>query len=426
MKPAEFTWGPLSARQQQALAWWTPGSPYRDYNGVICDGAIRSGKTVSLAFSFALWGMETFDRQNFALCGKTIASLRRNVVGTLKRQLRARGFAVAERRADNLLVVTQGGRSNLFYLFGGKDESSQDLIQGITLAGALFDEVALMPESFVSQATARCSVAGSKYWFNCNPAGPFHWFYVSWVRRCRSRRLLYLHFTMEDNLTLSADIKARYRAQYTGVFFKRYILGLWAAADGLIYDMFDPARHVAPSPPATAGDFFVSCDFGTQNATVFLLWQREAGADRWVCLKEYYYSGRDERRQKTVAEYVDDLQAWLGGVVPRQIIVDPSASPLIAELMKRKYRVLKGENDVVPGIADVASMLQADKLLFAAVCRRTIEEFGVYAWDAKAADRGEDAPVKQRDHAMDAVRYFVRTKRLVKPKKEYISVFDRR
>ena len=180
-----------------------------------------------MSVGFFLWSMTMFDGKVFGLCGKTIASLRRNVLGTLKNQLRARGYTATERRADNLLVVTKGSKVNMFYIFGGKDESSQDLIQGITLAGVLFDEVALMPESFVNQATARCSVEGSKFWFNCNPGSVTHWFYQGWVLKCRKRKLLYLHFTMEDNLTLSEETKARYRSQYSGVFYKRYILGQW-------------------------------------------------------------------------------------------------------------------------------------------------------------------------------------------------------
>ena len=213
-----FRWKALSQRQKQVLSWWTPQSTYSGYNGIIADGAIRSGKTFAMSFSFVQWAMTCYSGQQFAMCGKTIASFRRNVMGTLKQQLAARGYNVKERRAENCMTVSKSGRTNEFYFFGGKDESSQDLIQGITLAGAFFDEVALMPQSFVNQATARCSVTGSKFWFNCNPGSPQHWFYLEWVRKCRSRKMMYLHFTMDDNLSLSEDIKARYRSQYSGVF----------------------------------------------------------------------------------------------------------------------------------------------------------------------------------------------------------------
>lgn len=424
-KKPEFTWGPLSQKQLQVLTWWRKGSAFAGYNGIIADGAIRSGKTVSMGFSFVEWAMETFDSCNFAICGKTIESLRRNVIKTLVRQLRARGYKVRERRSENMLVVSRGERSNDFYLFGGKDESSQDLIQGITLAGVLFDEVALMPESFVNQATARCSVAGSKFWFNCNPDGSFHWFYRKWVLKCRKRKLVYLHFLMTDNLTLDAQVLKRYAVQYTGVFFQRFIKGLWAAADGLIYDMFNKDRHVADEAPPTEGDFYVSCDFGVQNPTAFLLWRKEKQKDRWVCLKEYYYSGREERKQKTVAQYVADLKKWLGDTKIRKIIVDPSATALIVELKQNGFTVLQADNEVGRGISDVSVMLNTNRLLFLSVCKRTIREFGAYVWDVKAAEHGEERPVKTNDHAMDAVRYFVRSMRLVKPVEEYRSPFGR-
>lgn len=239
-----FHFQPFSKKQRKILNWWCPESPVKDYDGIIADGAIRSGKTVSMSLSFAIWAMDTFNGQNFAMCGKTIGSFRRNVLFWLKLMLQSRGYSITDHRADNLVVVRRNGKENYFYIFGGKDERSQDLIQGITLAGVFFDEVALMPESFVNQATGRCSVTGSKFFFNCNPDGPYHWFKVNWIDKATEKKLLYLHFTMDDNLSLSEEIKARYRSMYIGVFFKRYILGLWAAAEGIIYDMFDESRHV--------------------------------------------------------------------------------------------------------------------------------------------------------------------------------------
>ena len=154
---------------------------------------------------------------------------------------------IKERRNENKLLVTVNGRTNSFYLFGGRDESSYTLIQGITLAGVLFDEVALMPRSFVEQALARCSVEGSKFWFNCNPEGPGHWFYTEWVQKAAERHVLHLHFTMDDNLSLSASIKRRYEGMYSGVFYDRYIRGLWVVAEGLIYTCFNPKLHVVPA-----------------------------------------------------------------------------------------------------------------------------------------------------------------------------------
>ena len=261
LKKSVFKFKPFSNKQLRILSWWMPGSPACEMDGIIADGAIRSGKTLSMSLSYVMWAMDTFDQQNFGMCGKTIGSFRRNVLFWLKLMLKSRGYKVADHRADNLVVVTKGNVENYFYIFGGKDERSQDLIQGITLAGCFFDEVALMPESFVNQATGRCSVEGSKFWFNCNPDGPFHWFKVNWIDKSvgyltqeqiskakedniELKNILYLHFTMDDNLSLSEKIKARYRSMYTGVFHQRYILGLWCVAEGIIYDMFEAAKHV--------------------------------------------------------------------------------------------------------------------------------------------------------------------------------------
>lgn len=171
-----FKFQPFSKKQRMVLNWWCKDSPVKDSDGIIADGAIRSGKTVSMSLSFIMWAMSSFNGENFAMCGKTIGSFRRNVLSGLKMMLHSRGYTVADHRADNLVIITKGDVTNYFYIFGGKDERSQDLIQGITLAGVFFDEVALMPESFVNQATGRCSIDGSKYWFNCNPDGPYHWF----------------------------------------------------------------------------------------------------------------------------------------------------------------------------------------------------------------------------------------------------------
>lgn len=407
-----FKFRPFSQKQRKVLNWWCESSPVKDKDGIIADGAIRSGKTLSMSLSFVLWAMSSFNGQNFAMCGKTIGSFRRNVLFWLKLMLKSRGYQVTDHRADNLVIVSRGDVENYFYIFGGKDERSQDLIQGITLAGVFFDEVALMPESFVNQATGRCSVDGSKYWFNCNPDGPYHWFKANWIDKRKEKRLLYLHFTMDDNLSLSEKVKERYRNMYTGVFFKRYILGLWCMAEGIIYDMFSSEKYVRPlkeiEPILVKGNRYISCDYGTQNATVFLLWNK--GTDGvWYCIREYYYSGRDKGRQKTDAEFADDFIKWIGDTKFRAMIVDPAAASFIAELRKRGVKVLKAKNDVLDGIRMVATRLNQNRLGFAEECENTIKEFGSYIWDEKAAERGEDKPVKFADHCMDAVRYFVFT-----------------
>lgn len=409
IKKAIFKFRPFSKKQKKVLTWWLPNSPVSDKDGIIADGAIRSGKTLSMSLSFVMWAMFAFNQQNFGMCGKTIGSFRRNVLFWLKLMLRSRGYKVKDHRADNLVIVSKGDIANYFYVFGGKDERSQDLIQGITLAGVFFDEVALMPESFVNQATGRCSIDSSKFWFNCNPDGPYHWFKVNWIDKLIEKNLIHLHFTMDDNLSLSEKIKDRYRSMYSGVFYQRYILGLWVVAEGVIFDMFDKVKHVMDKVSDLLTDtYYVSIDYGTQNATVFLLWCKNREG-KWICIKEYYYSGRDEASQKTDGEYADDLRDFLENIKPKSIIIDPSAASFIAELRKRGYRIRKAKNDVLDGIRFVASLLNQEKIAFSSECRNTILEFNSYIWDVKASERGEDKPIKQHDHAMDAVRYFCYT-----------------
>lgn len=402
-----FKFKPFSRKQKQVLTWWLDSSPVSHYDGIIADGAIRSGKTVSMSLAYVMWAMETFDNQNLGMAGKTIGAFRRNVITGLKPMLLSRGYYFTDRVAENYLEVTRNGKTNYFYIFGGKDESSQDLIQGITLAGMFFDEVALMPESFVNQATGRCSVDGSKFWFNCNPDGPYHWFKTNWIDD-DEKKLVYLHFTMNDNLSLSEAVKARYRSMYSGVFYDRYIRGLWTVAEGIIYDMFSKEKHVVNSAPDGVGDAYVSIDYGTQNPTVFLMWVR--GADGvWYCDKEYYYSGREQKRQKTDGEFAEDLIDFIKGYPVKNIIVDPSAASFIAECRKNGLRVQKARNDVLDGIRLTSSALNEEQIKFNKTCKNTIKEFSSYVWDEKAANRGEDKPVKDNDHAMDAVRYFVNT-----------------
>lgn len=421
VKQKVFKFKPFSRKQKQILTWWTKKSAVKDSDGIIADGAIRSGKTISMSLSFVMWSMFTFDNQSFGMAGKTIGSFRRNVLFWLKLMLFARGYNFKDHRADNLLEVSKGSVTNFFYIFGGKDERSQDLIQGITLAGMFFDEVALMPESFVNQATGRLSVDGSKMWFNCNPDGPYHWFKVNWIDKISDKNLIYLHFTMDDNLSLSERIKKRYRSMYSGVFYKRYILGLWTVAEGIIYDMFDAAKHVYDqATDFMLDDIYISIDYGTQNATVFLLWRK--GKDGiWYCTKEFYYSGRDEKKQKTDKEFADELEEFTKGFKIKKIIVDPSAASFIAELKQRGFRIKKAKNDVIDGIRFVGSLLNEEKIQFSKECVNTLKEFNSYIWDVKATDRGEDKPVKTNDHAMDAVRYFCYT--IIRKRKAGVSVF---
>lgn len=410
-KPAPFKFKPFSKKQLKVLTWWKPNSPVKDYDGIICDGSIRAGKTVSMALSYVMWAMESFEGENFGMCGKTIGSHRRNVITPLKKMLKSRGYKVKDHRSENMLSINKDGITNFFYIFGGKDESSQDLIQGITLAGCFFDEVALMVRSFVDQATGRCSVEGSKIWFNCNPAGPYHWFKLEWLDKRKEKNLLHVRFTMDDNLSLTEKTKKRYYKLYSGVFFKRYILGLWAAASGLVFDMFKEEVHKVDSIERNYVEYYVSCDYGTQNAMAYGLWGKciEGDRDVWYKIKEYHYSGRDTEKQKTDQEYYEDYEKFVGDLPIKGTVVDPSAASFIAVLMRNKRKVYKARNNVKEGIGNVGIALNTGRAFFNDCCVETFKEFASYIWDEKAIQRGEDKPLKENDHHMDETRYFINT-----------------
>lgn len=393
----------FSKKQRTVLTWWQSGSPHARREAIICDGAVRSGKTLSMGLSFFLWACTKFHGARFGVCGKTIASLRRNVLAELLPKLRALGFAVKEKRTENLVQLSYRGHSNDFYIFGGRDESSASLIQGITFAGVLLDEVALMPRSFVEQACARCSVSGSRLWFNCNPEGPRHWFYTEWILNAEQRNCLYLHFTMADNPALSPEIRARYGRLYSGVFYRRFVLGQWVAAEGRVYDFFDPA-DAPPPPTGELEQWYISCDYGTVNPASFGLWGRQAGV--WYRVREFYFDSRREQRQMTDAEYADALAALAGDRVITAVIVDPSAASFMEVLRRRGWTVHKADNDVLGGIRRTSDLLKSGKLVICDTCADCLREMEEYVWDLKA---GRDTVRKEHDHAMDDMRYFAAT-----------------
>ena len=394
----------FSEKQRTVLTWWMPGSPWRGKEAIVCDGAVRSGKTLAMGLGFFLWAMTCFDGQKFGVCGKTISSLRRNVLSEILPRLEALGAKWKEKRTENLVTVTFGGHRNQFYIFGGRDESSASLIQGITFAGVLMDEVALMPRSFVEQACARCSVTGSRLWFNCNPAGPGHWFYKTWILEAEQRNCLRLHFTMEDNPSLSEGIRQRYQKLYTGVFYRRFILGQWAQAEGRVYDFFEPDM-VQPVPEGPMEQWYVSCDYGTVNPTSMGLWGRKGGV--WYRTKEFYFSSREKMRQMTDEEYGEALRKLVGTRKLTAVIVDPSAASFIEVLRRKGFSVIKAENDVLSGIRLTSDALKEGRVVICEGCNDCIREMDEYVWDL--GSEAKDRVKKEHDHAMDDMRYFVST-----------------
>lgn len=403
----------FSPKQLTAMLWWELPE-HKHYDAIVCDGSVRSGKTMAMSIGFILWSMKTFDRETFAFCGKTIDSLKRNVIVPMQKWL---GGIVKPKinLSRNFMEIDWLGHQNRYYFFGGKDESSYALIQGMTLAGILLDEVALMPKSFVDQAAARCSVKGSRMWFNCNPDGSEeHWFYKEWLDDVNGsagkKNRLHLHFTMEDNFAMPETVRQRYERLYTGAFYDRYVLGLWRAAEGLVYPMFSKELHVIPNkvPSIGEGKYYISCDYGTLNPTAIGLWHLSPHGYA-VKVREYYYDARKEGMSRTDEEHYAELVKLAGNLSKfvRAVIVDPSAASFIACIRRhRKFRVWHANNRVLDGIRDTSVLLKLGRLQFCECCTDTIREFGLYRWNEKSV---EDVVVKENDHAMDETRYFVRT-----------------
>lgn len=395
---------PFSKKQLAVLTWWCKTSPVRNKNGIICDGAVRSGKTLCMSISFVSWAFYNFSDTSFAICGKTVASLRRNVITPMLPVLTELGFSCDYKISRNVIEIRKANITNRFYLFGGRDESSASLIQGMTLAGVMLDEAALMPRSFVEQAIARCSVENAKYFFNCNPEHPYHWFYTQWIERCKEKNILYIHFTMQDNPSLSKSVIDRYKSLYSGAFYERFIEGKWVTAQGLVYPMFERSRHIKKCP-GKISKYYLSCDYGTVNPFSLGLWGECGGV--WYRVDEYYHSGRDTGIQLTDEEYYTELCRLAKGKKIEALIIDPSAASFI-QAVKRKseFKVIKADNDVLRGINNVCNALKNDEFFISPVCADSIREFSLYRWDDSIK---KDAVKKENDHAMDDIRYFVST-----------------
>ena len=394
----------FSPKQLKVLTWWCRNSDLKHHDAIICDGAVRSGKTICMSVSFVAWAMGNFNDTSFALCGKTVTSLRRNVITPLLPVLADLGFTCKERISKGLVEIEAGNTKNRFYLFGGRDESSASLIQGLTLGGILLDEVALMPRSFVEQGIARCSVTGSKLWFNCNPENPHHWFHNEWIKKAKEKNCLYLHFVMQDNPSLSQAIIERYHSLYSGSFFERFVEGKWVAAEGLVYQFFNASANVSEISPECS-KYYISCDYGTVNPCSMGLWGFSDGT--WYRIDERYWSSKREGSMKTDEEYYDMLCELAGNRIIEKVIIDPSAVSFI-ECIRRhgKFSVIPAKNDVNNGIRRVSESLKSGKIKICSACKDILREFELYRWDNTSS---KDSPKKEHDHAMDDMRYFVST-----------------
>lgn len=384
---------------------------FSDYSYLICDGAVRSGKTSLMMVGFVDDAMTRFNGRRFGICGKTVDSATKNIVQPyMAMQYAQKSYRIKWSRTDKTMTVSKGGITNVFEVFGGKDESSYALIQGRTLAGCLIDEVVLQPRSFVDQAMIRCSVTGAKVWFSCNPAAPSHWFYTDWIKKADKGEInaKHIHFVLRDNPGLSEETIQRYEKSFSGVFYQRYVLGEWVAAEGLVYPFFSAGQDTYlfhGDASHVDGQFYVSIDYGTHNPCSMGLWVIHNG--KALRIKESYFDSRAERVQRTDEEHYAELERLTKGYYIQAVVVDPSAASFIETIRRHgRYLVIPADNDVLNGIRCVASLMQAGLVIIHESCAASRREFGLYSWDDKAK---EDRVVKENDHAMDDIRYFCYT-----------------
>ncbi len=372
----------------------------------LLEGSVRSGKTW---ISLVKWAMFVRSRpvgELFMMVGKTRESLQFNCLGLLE-ELTGGQFKCSPKANVGWLYGHE------VRLLGANDEKAAAKIKGSTLAGAYIDELSEIPESFYKMCLSRLSVEGAILLATTNPDSPNNYVFTDIVendeidRRCTK-------FLLDDNTFLPQSYIENIKREYTGVFFKRYILGEWVIAEGLVYPHYD---NTVPTEPRNYTKYIVSMDYGTMNPTAMILWGQQGLT--WYAVKEYYYSGRETNNPLTDEQYYEALERLCAEVPNREgekvaLIVDPSAASFITLVNSRKrFKVRKADNDVLDGIRRTSSALASRKILFNDCCENTIDEFGLYSWDDKAAD---DAVIKDNDHAMDAVRYFVMTERIYRDK----------
>lgn len=396
---------PISDKQLDILAF-----SRTHYKAIIADGAVRSGKSSTMTVAYIDWAMRDFNNQNFIFLGITISALLRNIIDPYTNMAYAkRRYKMKYLASKGILIVERGNVRNQFILFGADNKRSFEKIQGLTAAGCFVDEVALCERSAVEQALARCSVEGSRFWFNCNPSSPMHWFYLEWILQAKEKSALHIHFKMTDNPSLSDETIKDYETRYTGVFKQRYIDGEWVQAEGLVYP-FDKeiytisAQHVENIIQEQRGIWYVSIDYGISNPFAALLWY--VTRDTAYCVDEYYYDGR-AKRQLTDAEHYDNVAALIGDRRIEDIIIDPSATSFKVEIDRHdKYTVRNADNDVINGIATTSNYLYNGRVKISEKCKNLLLEMTLYRWDESSP---EDRVIKESDHGEDSLRYMCYT-----------------
>lgn len=367
----------------------------------ILEGSVRAGKTVATVIAVANEISKLPEGANILFAAKTSTTLYRNIISLMVEIYGSSRVQYSKGSLEGKIF----GRT--FYAVGANDEKAAGKIQGLTLAFAYCDEVSLFPESFYQMLLSRLSDHDAKLIATTNPDSPHHWLKKNYLDREDELNLKSWHFSIDENENLDKEYVESLKKEYTGLWYKRFILGLWVLAEGAIYDMFDDDKHVKPSDGGYS-QYYVSCDYGTTNPCVFLMWGLIPGQKRHL-IKEYYWDSKEEGSQKTDSNYADDMINFIGSTNVYEIIVDPSAASFIAELKTRGLNPTPANNDVIEGIMDVSTELERGIISIDPSCVETIKEFSGYVWDKKASDRGEDKPIKQSDHAMDCIRYFVKT-----------------
>lgn len=392
--------GVYTPKQRELLRTWQRGELKRI---TLLEGSVSSGKTWA---SLVLWAflVATMPRDGlFLMCAKSLTTLKRNCLLLLQELVGEGNFSFSVPAKEGYLF----GRRVLFE--GASDVRAESKIRGLTLQAAYCDELTQFPEDFFAMLLSRLRVPGARLIATTNPDSPGHWLMERYIRRAGEIDLDDRRFTIDDNPTLDPEYVRSIKAEYTGVYYDRFILGRWVKARGLVYQGFDRDRHVLARlpgpPPGPEDDLYISVDYGTMNPFSAGLWLVRDGV-AWR-LREFYHSGRDTGRALTDGEYHKALEALAGGLPIRAVIVDPSAASFIAQLRREgRFAVRRAKNDVLDGIRITASLLQAGRLFFMDGCADTIREFGLYSFDDAAAD---DRVVKEHDHAMDDVRYFCAT-----------------
>lgn len=377
----------------------------------LLEGSVSSGKTWISLVCWGFWLATMPQNQLYLMCGKSLTTLKRNCLIPLEAMFGQSNFSFSTSAKEAYLF----GRRIL--LEGANDARSEGKIRGLTLQGAYCDELTLFPKDFFVMLLSRLRVPGAKLIATTNPDSPQHWLKREYIDRMAELDMLTMRFLLEDNTTLDPQYVVALKAEYTGVFYRRFILGEWCVAEGLIYPMFGKAVHVK-SLPHPQGEWYVSVDYGTLNAFSAGLWCYDGTTAYRVA--EYYYSGREQKRQRTNTQYLQSIQQLTAGKSISAVIVDPSAASFIAELRQAGFLVRKGKNDVVEGIRRTAAALKQGKLLFSPDCKNSFREFALYRWNESSS---QDRPIKENDHAMDDIRYFVSTILREQPKPTRIGKF---